>query len=207
MNQQVTTAGVVKGKWSYMSPEQVTSQPVDARSDVFSLGVILYELCSARRLFKGDSLPATVNLVAQASVPPLRDYVPNMPPRLERIILKALAKSPADRQQSAGELASELESYRASQPWTSGGRHLGTLVSTLFPKDGSTPGSTFMAGTDSTNPGVAVNSVGGTTLEPNEGTVALHIEVDEPSGLSPAVMWGAGVLALLASALFWYFLL
>ena len=65
-----TVAGVVKGKWSYMSPEQISSQPVDRRSDLFSLGVVLYELATGQRLFRGDFIRATALRVMKATVPP-----------------------------------------------------------------------------------------------------------------------------------------
>lgn len=134
INSQDTIAGVVKGKWSYMSPEQVLAMPVDRRSDVFSLGIVLYELSTGVRLFKGDSVPQTANAVARAEVVPPSQIVSDFPLPLERILLKALAREPSQRYQTAAQMGAYLDAFRTSQSWTSGSQHLGTLVSQLFPE-------------------------------------------------------------------------
>ena len=109
-----TVAGAVKGKLSYMSPEQITVQNVDHRSDLFSLGVVLYEVATGLRLFRGDSLGATAVRVMRAVVPPPRSVMPETDPRLEAILMKLLERDPRARYQSAAELATDLEGYRAS---------------------------------------------------------------------------------------------
>jgi eukaryotic-like serine/threonine-protein kinase len=204
LNTQVTTAGVVKGKWAYMSPQQVASLPVDHRSDIFSLGVILYEVCTGRRLFKGETLASTVTAVMKAEVPPPSRFVPDLSPRLERILLKALAREPKDRYQSASDFAADLEAFRASQSWTAGGRHLGSIVNTLFPKDGSQPGAQAAPGSGASVAGVASLTQTQEDL-PLASAPQQAVEVDAP--VSPALVLVLVVGAALSSLLFWYLVL
>ncbi|MFO0744872.1 MAG: serine/threonine-protein kinase [Myxococcota bacterium] len=104
-----TRTGVVKGKHAYMSPEQVRARVVDHRSDIFSLGVILWELCCGQRLFKGDSVIETFELVEAARVVPPDQKVAGVPPALSRWIVRCLQKDPADRPERAAVLAAGLE--------------------------------------------------------------------------------------------------
>ena len=134
VNTNATVTGVVKGKYSYMSPEQVTNHAMDQRSDLFSLGILLYEVATGRRLFKGDSLATTVAAVAAAEVPAPSQLMAGFPPVLEQIILKTLARDANDRYQTASQLAAELETFRTSQGWPGGGRHLAKVLNTLFPR-------------------------------------------------------------------------
>lgn len=104
----LTTVGVVVGTPAYMSPEQCRAEPVDARSDVYSCGILLYQLICGRTPFTGDSpIEIAINQVRMPPDPP-SSIVPTIHPRLEQIILKALEKWPAQRQQSAAELRDEL---------------------------------------------------------------------------------------------------
>jgi serine/threonine-protein kinase len=107
--QHRTRAGLVKGKSSYMSPEQCLGLPLDRRSDVFALGIVLYELCTARRLFKRGSSYATFEAITKADVPPPRALNPKIDASIEEIILKALARKQDDRYSTAGELQETLE--------------------------------------------------------------------------------------------------
>ncbi len=104
----LTTVGVVVGTPAYMSPEQCRAEPVDARSDVYSCGILLYQLVCGRTPFTGDSpIEIAINQVRMPPDPP-SSIVPTIHPRLEQILLKALEKWPAQRQQSAAELRDEL---------------------------------------------------------------------------------------------------
>jgi serine/threonine-protein kinase len=103
-----TNIGVVKGKYAYMSPEQLRGDPIDHRSDIFALGVILYELITRRRLFRRKTLAATIAAVHAARVAPPSELAPGTPKELDAIILRALAKKPDDRYQSAQDLADDL---------------------------------------------------------------------------------------------------
>lgn len=103
------------GKYSYMSPEQARGQAVDRRSDIFSLGVVLYELTTGERLFQGVDRHHTLGLVMQCKVPPPRSKHPNYPAGLEAIVLKALANKPDDRFQTADEFRVALERHLVNE--------------------------------------------------------------------------------------------
>ncbi len=100
-----TQAGVLKGKFGYMSPEQVRGLPVDHRSDVFAVGTCMYEMLTSERLFVGESDFTTLEKVRNATVTPLSQIIPDMPPELDGIVMKALARgrgSLAERGRDAG---------------------------------------------------------------------------------------------------------
>ena len=103
-----TDAGQVKGKYAYMSPEQCRGKTLDRRSDIFSLGTVLYELSTCRRLFKRPSDMETLEAVCNEEVVPPSRLVNKYPPELERICLKALQKDPDARYATALEMRREL---------------------------------------------------------------------------------------------------
>ncbi|MEO8700667.1 MAG: protein kinase [Kofleriaceae bacterium] len=104
-----TAQGQLKGKYAYMSPEQIRNEPMDRRSDVFSLGVVLWECLALRRLFHSDNVPATLlQIVSGERVPP-SVYRPEIPAALDAICMNALAIDPAQRFQSAQEMQRALE--------------------------------------------------------------------------------------------------
>lgn len=106
-----TLAGTVIGSPRYMAPEQVIGKPVDARADVFSLGVVLYELLTGESPFDGDNINTTMyRIVNEAPIPP-KTVNPRLPEIFDYIVAKALAKHPDERYQSAKELASDLRHY------------------------------------------------------------------------------------------------
>ena len=100
-----------KGKVSYMSPEQCVGEQVDRRSDIFALGVVMWELSTGRRLFKGDNEFAVMNQVTSKDAPSPRAAAPDLPTPLVEIIEKALQRDPAKRFQTAIELHDELEAF------------------------------------------------------------------------------------------------
>jgi TonB family protein len=104
-----TQMGALKGKLQYMSPEQAWGKEVDGRSDLFSLGAILFEMLTGRRLFTGDSEISVLESVRQCRVVAPRELVPQIPEPVEAITLKALSMDPAERYQTAGEMQQELE--------------------------------------------------------------------------------------------------
>ncbi len=106
-----TRSGTLKGKVSYMSPEQCIGTAVDRRSDVFALGIVLYELATVRRLFKGSSDFLTMTAIVQGNIPPPTTHRPDLPMELEAIIMKALSPRPEDRYATCEELRAALESY------------------------------------------------------------------------------------------------
>jgi serine/threonine-protein kinase len=103
--------GIIKGKFSYLSPEAAMGQEVDARTDVFAVGIMLWEILAQQRLFLGDTDFQTVKKVQAAQVPPVTQFNKGVSPELDRIITKALARDPATRYQSARDLGIELARF------------------------------------------------------------------------------------------------
>jgi serine/threonine protein kinase len=106
-----TDAGVVKGKFSYLSPEAAHGQPVDGRTDVFAVGILAYEMLTMRRLFLGDTDYQTVESVRAANVPSIRAQNPEVSEQLEKIIRKSLARDLDQRYRNAAEFAEDLLEY------------------------------------------------------------------------------------------------
>ena len=106
-----TRADIRKGKFGYMSPEQVRGDEIDRRSDVFSCGIVLYELLTGERLFTGDSEFAMLEKVRNVEILPPSTYNRRIPDELERIVLKALARDADERYQSAIDLHDELQAF------------------------------------------------------------------------------------------------
>jgi eukaryotic-like serine/threonine-protein kinase len=117
--EEVTGHGTVRGKFAYISPEQAHNKHVDARSDVFSVGILLWELLLGRRLFSGMADFDALGAVREARAPRMRQVDPAIDPRLDDIVARALARNPDDRFPSAGELGKELRMVRYSLPATS----------------------------------------------------------------------------------------
>jgi hypothetical protein len=105
----LTGAGMVMGTPAYMAPEQLTGQPPDARSDIYSLGVVLYQLLTGHAPFTGDTT-AVISGHLTRQPPPPREQVPDLPPALDAVVLQALDKQPQHRFRSAGVFAQALRS-------------------------------------------------------------------------------------------------
>ncbi len=114
----LTEAGTVMGTVAYMSPEQASARPLDHRTDIFSLGVMLYEMLAGTRPFRGKSHVETMHAIIHDPAPPLS----SVPPRLQEILEKALEKDPKDRYQHAGDLALDLRRVERSPGATSAAR-------------------------------------------------------------------------------------
>jgi serine/threonine-protein kinase len=123
-----TDQGVVKGKFSYLSPEAASGLEVDHRADVFAVGIILWEMFTGRRLFYGESDYQTVELVRQARVPSIAALNPEVEPELEAIVRKSLARDANDRYQSAADLGDALTQYLFSHRMKVTARDLANLV-------------------------------------------------------------------------------
>jgi serine/threonine protein kinase len=111
---QKTQAGILKGKFGYMSPEMIRGLPVDHRSDVFAMGICLHEALTGSRLFYGETDFATLELVRDAKIVAPSAKVPGLPPELDAIVLKALSRDADQRYQSANQLAEALEQFLES---------------------------------------------------------------------------------------------
>jgi serine/threonine-protein kinase len=108
---EATDPGVVKGKMSYLSPEAARGENVDHRSDIFAVGILLYEALTSKRLFYGESDYQTVEMVRNAKIPPIGQQNPEVEPEFEEIVRKALARRVEDRFQSATDLQDALAHY------------------------------------------------------------------------------------------------
>lgn len=111
----VSAPGAIYGTVPYMSPEQVRGAELDRRSDLFSVGVLLYEMVSGRRPFDEGSAAATASAILTREPLPLARFAPNTPPELERIIGKSLRKNPDDRYQTAADLLVDLRALKDDQ--------------------------------------------------------------------------------------------
>jgi eukaryotic-like serine/threonine-protein kinase len=127
-----TAIGVVKGKLAYLSPEQALGRPADRRSDVFSLGVTLWELSLDRRLFLEDDDTQTVRKVLEAEVPDPRTLDANYPPELAQPLLKALARDPEQRWPSAAGLRDSLDAFAKSRQPDIGAAQLRAVLTEAF---------------------------------------------------------------------------
>lgn len=125
--------GILKGKFSYMSPEQIRGMPLDARTDVFSAGIILHEMLTTEKLFRGDTEFALMEKVRKAEVPPPSNFNRRVTPELDAISLKALSRDVADRYQSAAQLAADLDALIAGYRFDP--KELRQFIRQLFRKE------------------------------------------------------------------------
>jgi eukaryotic-like serine/threonine-protein kinase len=126
-----TDAGVVKGKFSYLSPEAAHGQPVDGRTDIFAVGILAYEMLTMRRLFLGETDYQTVEMIREAKVPSIRAQNPEVPEELENIIRKSLARDVDQRYLTASEFADDLLGFLFSHRLKVSARDLSKLLEEL----------------------------------------------------------------------------
>ncbi|MDY7228569.1 serine/threonine protein kinase [Hyalangium rubrum] len=130
-----TQAGILKGKFGYMSPEQIRGLPLDRRSDVFAIGVCLYEMLTGERLFVGDSDFSVLEKVRKAEVAPPSTYNRKIPENLEKIVLKALARDVDERYQYASELGDDLQRFLITSETIFGRKDLMQYMKSTFAED------------------------------------------------------------------------
>ncbi len=123
-----TDPGVVKGKFSYLSPEAASGLEVDHRADIFAVGIILWEMFTGRRLFYGETDYQTVELVRQARIPSLQGLNPDVDAELEAIVRRALERDPDTRFQHAADLGDELTQYLFQHRMKVSARDIASLV-------------------------------------------------------------------------------
>jgi len=123
-----TAVGILKGKYGYMSPEQAHGKELDHRSDLFNLGIVLYEMLVGERCFAGASDYSTLNLMREAVVTPPTRINANIPKKIEDIVLKALSRKPEDRFQSAAEFEDSLKQFNQDNLAS----NLATFLTDLF---------------------------------------------------------------------------
>jgi serine/threonine protein kinase/Tfp pilus assembly protein PilF len=162
-----TQPGTVMGTFTYMSPEQVRGRALDARSDLFSLGVVLYEMLTGRLPFEGDTATDVADRILNADPPALSRFNYAVPERLDAIVLKALAKDPAFRYQSARELYIDLHAVGRwlDDPSASRSRRIasGAIVAPTADPRPEEP------------PAIAVMTFGNTTREPGDDWIGSGI--------------------------------
>lgn len=127
-----TQAGVLKGKYAYMSPEQATGQPLDRRSDIFALGIVLWELTTGHRLFRADNEIATLHKIIGGDYPSPSAYRDAYPPALELIIQKALAPDREKRFQDCGDMQLALEDFLLRHGLPAGSKRLAHYVQRIM---------------------------------------------------------------------------
>ena len=110
--ESMTQEGKILGTVAYMSPEQAEGKPADARSDIFSLGIILYQMASGRRPFKGDTPMSTISMILRETPASITELNPNLPRHLGRIVKRCLEKDPERRYQTAQDLRNDLQGLR-----------------------------------------------------------------------------------------------
>lgn len=125
--------GILKGKFSYMSPEQIRGMPLDARSDIFSTGIILHEMLTTEKLFRSDTEFGLMEKVRKAEVPPPSKFNRRVPEQLDAICVKALARDVQDRYQTAADFAVDLRAVLGNYRFDPG--ELREQVRSLFRAD------------------------------------------------------------------------
>ncbi|MBX7101183.1 MAG: TIGR02265 family protein [Myxococcaceae bacterium] len=135
-----TATGIIKGKYAYMSPEQAKGEELDSRSDLYGLGIVLYELLTNQRLFKRENDTETLKAVVYDRVQPPSAVVKGIPKALDPVVMKALERDRRQRYQTAQEFQLALEEFLVRQRLPATPVHLSAYVRELFPEEA---GQTF----------------------------------------------------------------
>ncbi len=144
---EITDPGVVKGKFGYLSPEAANGEDVDARTDIFAVGIVLWEMLAGRRLFLGKTDYETLKLVQKAEIPPLSKYGLQVPQELQQILARSLTRDPKTRFQTAEEMGRALAGFLFRQGLVVSAFDIAGLVeSVLEKKDDRTTAADVAAG-------------------------------------------------------------
>jgi serine/threonine protein kinase len=191
-----TASGQLKGKFAYMSPEQAEGEPLDPRSDLFALGLVLHELLTGHRALQRDSDLGTLRAAREAVVAPPSTLSPLCPAELDPVVMRALARRPEERYATASQFALALEDWllRSQQPASPA--HLSAFLRTAYPdhkersraRSESTPSSGLDGTVVRTPSGVSQQPSGATRtfLTPERGTAPPPAEPAPSAPLSPA---------------------
>ncbi|MGZ3438099.1 MAG: serine/threonine protein kinase [Polyangia bacterium] len=195
-NEHRTVTGTLKGKFGYMSPEQVDGHLADHRADLFAAGIILHELLTNKRLFKGASDIQTLAMVREAKVAPPSEINPEVLRDLDQICMKALARDPAQRYQTCGELAIALDDIVHRTKW--GPERLGALMLETFNAEPTETGQV---------PRVAASELNGeqtVAYESAQATIVsstASIEDLRPRSSVPRMLTAAAAIAILGGGI------
>ncbi len=182
---QHTQMGALKGKLQYMSPEQARGQSVDARSDLFSLGSLIFEMLLGRRLFPGDNELSVLEAVRECNLPAPVDIDPSIPAAVDELVRRALSKDPDGRFQTAGEMQQRIESILHSLDPTPGQADLAALMHRVLTHDRQAPAKRM--GTATPRPERPPTATPATTVEPTAKPTAEPVvkPTVEPPALGP----------------------
>jgi eukaryotic-like serine/threonine-protein kinase len=128
-----TATGQLKGKFAYMSPEQAEGEPLDARSDIFALGLVLHELLTGVRVLQRDSDPGTLKAAREAVIAPPSTLRSSCPADLDAVVMRALARRPEERYATAGQFALALEDWLLRNQQPASQTHLSAFLRTAYP--------------------------------------------------------------------------
>lgn len=191
-----TDAGVVMGTSHYMSPEQTRGKPVDARSDIWSLGVVMYEMVAGRTPFDGETSTDVIVAINQKEAPPLARFAPNVPAELEWIITKALRKDRDERYQTIKELLTDLRRLKQKVEFEA------ELERSVSPE--SVTGSTFSAAPALATISDRVSPTASET-EAHAPSSAEYIATEIKRHKTGAAITAVAFVLLVAAAVFFYF--
>jgi serine/threonine protein kinase len=135
MREEETLTGVIKGKYHYMSPEQSWGDPTDRRSDIFSAGIVLYEMLTGDMLYQTGNIPLLLDMVRKAEIPPPNTRRADVPWELTDIVMRAVAKRPGDRYQSAHDMSEALRRYLDAASPSFSSERLSSLMGSLFQEE------------------------------------------------------------------------
>ena len=186
-----TRAGALKGKLQYMSPEQAWGKDIDHRSDVFSLGLVLHEMLTAKKVFSGDSELSILEQVRNPEVSPPSTVVPTIAADIDAIVLKALEAQRADRYQSARDFQRDCEAALKRYGWEPDTAALVTFIGEL---ESGEPITDYPPDTSEAEDFEAAEAVAPSAQPPSEPPVALVVEPDGPSpeAVATSVSEGGG---------------
>jgi serine/threonine protein kinase len=205
-------SGIIKGKYFYMSPEQAWAEPLDHRSDIFSAGVVLWELLVGERLRQESQIQLLLDAVRQAHVPAPSSSRAAIPGELDAIVARATAVNPADRYANAGKMADALTAYLASREPIHASRRIGEMLAATPPP--SSAAAQFPAsGVPQTRDRVVTQSAQDLPT-PTESPLRYDLDEGRPTvagwrsprarGPGHAWLWAFGAGALLAGVLVWF---
>jgi serine/threonine-protein kinase len=137
INNACTQTGQVKGKFRYMAPEQLLGAPIDRRVDIFALGIGLYQLTAGRHPWPGDTAAVTMQRILSEKATSPTTFVDGYPAELERIVLRALDRNPAERFQTAADFAQALEDFARAAGAVATNREVGAYVTNLLGSHGA----------------------------------------------------------------------
>ncbi len=188
-----THEGLIKGKLAYMSPEQANGKTIDHRSDIFSTGIILYELLAGQRMFRGEAMHIYAQ-VRDAAYESLENLVPDIPARLHDIVQHALAKEPDERYQSCGEMLADLEECIYELSFRPNARHFADCVKDLFKQEFVAEENALFANTQIYND-APTDFVNDSSADETTGSRTIALDVPKISEHFQPHIWRFGLVA------------